>query len=215
MQVYGYWRSSSSYRLRLALAYKGIEAEMIPMHLVRDGGEHNRAEYAALNPARRVPSLVLQGGIALTQSLAIMEWLEEVHPSPPLLPGDVLERAHVRAMAHEIAVDTQPLHNSSVLNVLKDEFAASPDQQKAWVQRWVGRACAIVEALAERTGAGAFLFGDTPTLADICLEPHLYTAERWGVDLSPFARLRAARAALLAWPGMAEAHPDRQPDALS
>jgi maleylacetoacetate isomerase len=214
MELFGYWRSSSAYRVRIGLALKGLAVTHRAVHLVRDGGEQNAPGYRARAPQGRVPLLVLDDGRAIAQSLAILEWLEEGHPNPPLLPADPFARAAVRATCLVIAADAQPLHNSSVLSALETDFGADKPKVVAWVRRWVGRACAALEAEADaRGGAGPYLFGAAPTLADVCLVPHLYTARRWELDLAPYPRLLAADAALTARPEVAAAAPEVQADA--
>jgi maleylacetoacetate isomerase len=214
IRLYGYWRSSSSYRLRLALALKGIAYEAVSVHLVKDGGQQFSKDYRALNPAARVPALELSDGRVLTQSMAIIEYLEETCPNPALLPRDPVLRAQTRALANEIASDAQPLHNSGVLAQLKSQFDADKESQTEWVRHWVMRGCAVVEEAARRAGSkGPFLLGDQPSLVDICIPPHLYTAARWGIDISAYPRLLHSADALLALPGLAAAHPDAQADA--
>lgn len=214
MKLYGYWRSSSTYRVRIALNLKGVAYEQVPVHLVRNGGEQNAPGFRALSPQGRVPALALDSGAVLTQSLAIIAWLEETHPEPRLLPADPVARAQARSVALAIACDAQPMHNSSVLNALAERFGADKDAQADWVKHWVARACAALEAeAAARAAPGPFLLGDAPSLAEVCLVPHFYTARRWGLDLAPYPRLAAADAAASALPAFAAAHPDRQPDA--
>jgi maleylpyruvate isomerase len=207
--LHGYWRSTASYRVRIALNLKGV-AHDPQTHDLRQG-EQRADAYLRLNAQGLVPALEIDGTV-LTQSLAILEWLDEVHPAPPVLPATPAARAVVRAMASVIASDIHPLNNLRVLNRLRGDFAASETQVQAWIARWIDEGFTALERLVERHG-GAFAFGDSPTLADCCLVPQLYSAERFAVDLSPFPRLTAAGARARALPAFAAAHPDRQPDA--
>ena len=209
MILHDYWRSTASYRVRIALGLKGLSYDQAP-HDLRIG-QHQSAGYANLNPQRLVPTLEVDG-LALTQSVAIIEWLEECHPTPPLMPDDADGRAIVRAMAAVIASDIHPLNNMRVLNALRSEFDADAAQVSAWIGRWIGEGLQALEILVARHG-GRFAFGDTPTLADCCLVPQLYSAARFEVPLDAYPRLRAAGAAALALPQIDGAHPDCQPDA--
>jgi maleylpyruvate isomerase len=207
MILHGYWRSGAAYRVRIALALKGIAYEQVN-HDLRTGGQADPA-YAALNPQRLVPALEVDG-LILTQSVAILEWLEEHFPDPALLPADINGRGIVRAMVATLATDVHPLHNLRTLKALREDFGASDDQVTAWMARWMTDGFAAIEALIARHG-GDFAYGDTPTIADCITVPALYSAERFGVDTTPFPRLvaTAARTAALA----EAAHPSRQPDA--
>jgi maleylpyruvate isomerase len=207
--LHGYWRSTASYRVRIALNLKGVAHDQ-RTHDLRQGAQRSDA-YLTLNAQGLVPALEIDGTV-LTQSLAILEWLDEVHPTPPLLPSTPGARAVVRAMASLIASDIHPLNNLRVLNTLRGDFAATDAQVQAWIVHWIGEGFGALERLVERHG-GAFAFGDTPTLADCCLVPQIYSAERFAADLTPFARLVAIGARARALPAFAAAHPDRQPDA--
>ena len=207
--LYGYWRSGTSYRTRIALNLKGLAYEQAPLDL-RAGAQHADA-YLALNPQGLVPALATPGGV-LIQSPAILEWLEETVPSPPLLPAEPFARAQVRAMAAIVACDIHPLNNLRVLQALKHDLAASDGQIAAWTARWISAGFTALEPLIERHGQG-YAWGDAPTLADVCLVPQIYSARRFGVDLAPFPRLVAAGERAAAHPAFAAAHPDRQPDA--
>lgn len=218
MKLYGYWRSSSAYRVRIALNLKGVEVSHVPVHLARDGGEHNTPAYRALNPAARVPCLVLDDGRALTQSLAIIDYLETLRPAPALLPADPFERARVRAFAETIACDIQPLGNLSVLAHLRAELgqddAETAARAAAWAAHWIARGFTALEETLVRAGPPqAFAFGDAPTLADVVLTPQMYNARRFGVDLAPFPRLAALDETARAHPAFAAAAPERQVDA--
>ena len=207
MILHGYWRSGAAYRVRIALALKGLAYDQVN-HDLRTGGQA-APDYAARNPQRLVPALEVDG-LVLPQSVAILEWLEERYPAPPLLPADVDGRAIVRAIVATIAADIHPLHNLRVLKALRERFGASEAQVQDWMAQWIGDGFAAVEALIARYG-GAFAHGDAPTLADCVTVPALYSARRFGVDIAPYPRLVATadRAAALA----EAAHPSRQPDA--
>lgn len=207
--LHGYWRSSAAYRVRLALALKGIPYAQAA-HDLRIGQQRDAA-YLALNPQGLVPALETEGHV-LTQSPAILEWIEERWPDPPLLPADPAGRAEVRAQLALIACDIHPLNNLRVLNRLRAQFDADGAAVEAWITHWVALGFEALEALLARQG-GLFCWGDRPTLADCALLPQLYNAERFKVGLTPYPRLRAAAGRLLALPGVEAATPDRQPDA--
>src|SRR5438477_2305780 len=208
MKLHGYFRSSASYRVRIALNLKGLSAEHLPHHLRR--GEQRDPAYLAINPQGLVPTLQ-DGSAVITQSLAIIEWLDETHPKPPLLPRDPLRRAKVRAFAMALACDTHPVQNLKVLARLRQ--LGLPEQQvtewAAWANREGLAACEILIT----DESGPFCFGDQPTLADLCLVPQLANARRFGVDVSIYPRLLQAEAAARATKAFADAAPDRQPDA--
>ena len=209
MKLHGYFRSSASYRVRIALNLKGLTADHLSHHLRK--GEQRAAAYLAINPQGLVPALEGDAGEVLTQSLAMIEWLDEIHPEPPLLPGDSLRRAKVRAFAQAIACDTHPVQNLKVLARLR-ELGLPEDQVTAWAA-WANReglsACEKLIA----TEPGPFCFGDQPSLADLCLVPQLANARRFGVDVNGFPRLLKAEAAARAMKAFTDAAPDRQPDA--
>jgi maleylpyruvate isomerase len=209
MRLHGYWRSTASFRVRIGLNLKGLAYEQAP-HDLRVG-EHRDAAYLALSPQGVVPTLETPAG-NLIQSLAILEWLDERFPDPPLLPNDVDARAVVRGMAGLIACDIHPLNNLRVLAALRSDLQADEAQVNAWIARWIGEGFAALEQLVVRHG-GELAFGDTPTLADCCLVPQVYSAERFGVDLAAFPRIRAAAARAGRLEAFAAAHPSRQPDA--
>ncbi|MGJ4926569.1 maleylacetoacetate isomerase [Bradyrhizobium sp. HKCCYLS2038] len=209
MKLHGYFRSSASYRVRIALNLKGLKAEHLPHHLRK--GEQRAPAYLALNPQGFVPALEDDSGTTLIQSLAIIEWLDETHPEPPLLPKDALRRAQVRAFAQVLACDTHPVQNLKVLARLR-ELGLPEDKVTAWAG-WANRdGLAACEALIKHE-PGPFCFGATPTLADLCLVPQLGNARRFGVDVAAFPRLLQAEAAAKAMPAFADAAPERQPDA--
>jgi maleylacetoacetate isomerase len=209
MKLHGYFRSSASYRVRIALNLKGLTVEHLPHHLRK--GEQCAPSYLAINPQGLVPTLESEAGAILTQSLAIIEWLDEVNPEPPLLPKDALQRAKVRAFAQAIACDTHPVQNLKVLARLR-QLGLSEDKVTEWAA-WANReglsACEILAA----GEAGPFCFGVAPTLADLCLVPQLANARRFGVDVSAFPRLLKAEAAAKDMKAFADAAPDKQVDA--
>jgi maleylpyruvate isomerase len=207
--LHGYWRSTAAYRVRIALALKGVAFEQAA-HNLRLGAQHD-AEYLALAPQGLVPALETQDGV-LTQSLAILEWLEDRFPTPALLPVQPGARAIVRAMAATVACDIHPLNNLRVLNALRTDFSASEDQVEAWVARWVGEGFTALEVLVGRHG-GAFAFGDSPSFADCCLVPQVYAARRFKADLRAFPGIVDIDQRAGALEAFATAHPDRQPDA--
>ncbi|TMJ49017.1 MAG: maleylacetoacetate isomerase [Alphaproteobacteria bacterium] len=209
MKLHGYFRSSASYRVRIALNLKGLRADHIPHHLRK--GEQCAPAYLAINPQGLVPALEDDGGGVLTQSLAIIEWLDETHPEPPLLPKDPLRRARVRAFAQAIACDIHPVQNTKVLARLR-ELNLSEEQVTAWAA-WANReGLSACEKLIAGE-AGPFCFGAQPTIADLCLVPQLANARRFGVDVSAFPRLLKAEAAAKTIKAFADAAPDKQPDA--
>src|ERR1700734_310000 len=179
-KLYSYFRSSAAYRTRIALNFKGIAFETVAIHLTKDGGHQHAAEYRAVNPQKRVPAFTLDGGEVLLQSLAIMEYLEEVHPEPPLLPKDPIERARVRAVAEIIACDIHPLNNLAPLNYLRGTIKADPDAVEAWYRHWITIGFEAVEDLIR---PGPYAFGNNVTVADICLVPQVANARRFKVPL--------------------------------
>jgi maleylpyruvate isomerase len=209
MKLHGYFRSSASYRVRIALNLKGLNADHLPHHLRK--GEQRDPAYLKINPQGLVPTLQDDQGVILTQSLAIIEWLDETHPEPPLLPTDPLHRAKVRAFAMVLACDTHPVQNLKVLARLRE--LGIPDEQvtgwAAWANREGLKACETLIA----NEPGPFCFGAAPTLADLCLVPQLANARRFGVDLAAFPRLLKAETAAKELKAFADAAPDRQPDA--
>jgi maleylpyruvate isomerase len=209
MKLHGYFRSSASYRVRIALNLKGLQAEHLPHHLRR--GEQRSPAYLAINPQGLVPALEDDVGMILTQSLAIIEWLDETHPEPPLLPKEALARAKVRAFADVLACDTHPLQNLKVLARLR-ELGLPEEKVTAWAG-WANReGLAACEKLVARE-PGPFCFGAAPTIADLCLVPQLANARRFGVDVNAFPRLLKAEATAKAMRAFADAAPEKQPDA--
>ena len=213
MKLYTYFRSSAAYRVRIALNLKGIAAEQVPVHLLRDGGEQFGAAYDEKNPQHLVP-LLEDGGLLLPQSLAIIEYLDETHPQPALLPADARGRARVRALAQAISCDIHPIDNLRVLKYLSDTLGVSPEQKTGWYRHWVALGLEALERqLGRDGGAGLFCHGDTPTMADCCLVPQLYNARRFDCDLSAYPVLGAIAARCEALPAFADARPESQPDA--
>jgi len=212
MIFHGYFRSSAAWRCRIAFNLKGVAIEDTRyVHLRRL--EQRGPDYLARNPQGLLPTLELDDGTALTQSLAIIEWLEETHPQPPLLPAEPVPRALVRGFAQAIACDIHPLQNLRVLEYLRKELGQTQAGIDAWCARWLGEGLDACEALAVRHRGGRFCFGNTPGLADICLVPQLASADRFGVDTSAMPRLREIGAACAKLPAFADAAPARQPDA--
>ena len=206
MRLYDYFRSSAAYRVRIALNLKGLPYESVPVHLVK--GEQSAPDYLALNPQGRVPALAVDGTV-LVQSSAILEYLEETHPEPPLLPADPVRRARVRSVAALIGCDIHPLNNLAVLRRLKAMGHEQPAIDK-WYRHWVVTGLDAVEAMIE---GGPFCFGETPTLADLYLVPQVFNARRFSVPLDRYPKSQAAEAACLALPAFRDAAPEAQPDA--
>lgn len=210
MTLYGYFRSSAAYRVRIAANFKGIAFQTVPIHLQKDGGQNLKPEYRAINPQMRVPALKLSSGEVLTQSLAIIEYLDEIHPQPPLLPSDPLGRAKVRALAQLIACDIHPLNNVAPLRYLKNELGVDQAKIDAWYHHWV---IAGFDALEAMLGSGPYAYGADVTLADICLVPQVANARRLKVPLDRYPKIVAVDAACAAIPAFAQARPENQPDA--
>lgn len=208
MILHGYWRSGTSYRTRIALNLKGLDYRQAPIDL-RTGAQKSDT-YLALNPQGLVPALEVDGQV-LTQSPAILEWLEDTHPEPALLPKDAAGRAVVRAMAALIGCDVHPLNNLRVLKAIK-ALGADQDASDQWAQHWIAEGFAALEALVARHGQG-WCYGDQPTLADCYLIPQIYSAKRFKADLTPYPHLMAIDEKAQAHPAFQAAHPDQQPDA--
>ena len=209
MKLHGYFRSSAAYRVRIALNLKGLSADHLPHHLRK--GEQRDPAYLAINPQGLVPTLQDDAGAIITQSLAIIEWLDETHPKPPLLPKDPLRRAKVRAFAMALACDTHPVQNLKVLARLR-ELGLPEEQVTGWAA-WANReGLAACERLIANE-PGPFCFGAAPTIADLCLVPQLANARRFGVDVGAFPRLLQAEAAAKSTKAFSDAAPERQPDA--
>ncbi|MDF1747544.1 MAG: maleylacetoacetate isomerase [Alphaproteobacteria bacterium] len=212
MKYYGYFRSSAAFRLRIAFNLKSLSPEMIPIHLTRNGGEQKTDEFRKINPQAMVPALETDGTI-LTQSMAILEWLEETHPQPAILPSDPIQRAKVRAFAQVIACDIHPLQNLRVLSYLRQDLKLDEAAVLAWINRWLTDGLTACEQLLADQPKTRFCFGDAPSLADICLAPQLFSAARFKVDLTNMPRLRAVQTEMDNHPAFTAAQPGAQPDA--
>ena len=210
MKLYTYFRSSAAYRVRIALNLKGLPYEMAAVHLTKDGGHQHSPEFCAVNPQRRVPALELSNGEVLTQSLAIIEYLDDINPEPPLLPADALTRARVRAIAQTVACDIHPLNNLIVLQYLKRTLKHEQPEIDAWYHHWVIEGFAAIETMIEPS---PYACGAHVTLADICLVPQVYNARRLKVPLDNFPKIVAAEAACLKLAAFDKARPENQPDA--
>lgn len=214
LRLYGYWRSSAAYRVRIALNLKGLPYETVPVHLVNNGGEQHADAYRRLNPQELIP--VLQdGGRIVRQSMAIVEYLDEVYEGHcKLLPTTARDRARVRALAQIVACDVHPLNNLRVLKYLESEFNVPPVERERWSRHWIVEGFrAFEELLAENPSTGQFCEGDDPTLADVCLIPQVYNARRWDVDLSPFPTIARVDAHCRTLAAFDDARPENQPDA--
>ena len=210
--LHNYYRSSTSYRVRIALAMKGLDYAYVPHHLRH--GEHLEPAYLAINPQGLVPALVLDGGRLLTQSLAIIEYLDEIRPEPPLLPKDALGRARVRMLAQMIACDIHPVNNLRVLTSLRTLFGAGDEDVVNWFRHWVNEGFQPLEKiLASSPETGTFCHGDTPCLADICLAAQVTNNARFGVDMAPYPVIARINAACMARPAFQKAAPQNQIDA--
>ena len=218
LRLYTYWRSSAAYRVRIALALKGLPYESVPKHLLRDGGEQKQPDYLAVNPQGLVPALA-DGGFVVPQSLAICEYLEETHPEPRLLPGSARDRAIVRGMALAIACDIHPLNNLAITQYLRTDLQADDAGVNRWVAHWITRGFVALERWVASVADGGHAadqrhcHGSQVTLADVCLVPQMYNARRFGVDVSAYPRLVAACTHLETLPAFVAALPENQPDA--
>lgn len=208
MQLHGFWRSLATYRVRIALGLKGVAVPETVVDL--DAGDQHAPAFRALNPMGGVPALVLDDGTVLTQSLAILEWIEETYPAPPLLPDGAAARARVRALCAITAADTHPLVVPRVQGYLGRAFGADDAARRAWAAHWFTLGLQAYEA---QVGAGPFCAGNAPGMADACLASHVAGSERFGADLEPFPAVRRIQAACMALPAFAGAHPLRQPGA--
>jgi len=214
LTLYGYWRSSAAYRVRIALNLKGLAYRQVPVHLVKDGGQQRAADYRALNPQQLVPLLVDEGngGARISQSLAILEYLEEVFPVPALLPADPVERAQVRSLAMHIACEIHPLNNLRVLQYLSAELGVDDEAKNAWYRHWVSQGLAAVEQGLETFGDKLSL-NDRPGYLEACLVPQVYNARRFACDLAAYPRILEIVARCETLPAFQQAAPEVQPDA--
>lgn len=210
MKLYTYFRSSAAYRVRIALNLKGLPYEMAAVHLTKEGGQQHRPEFHKVNPQERVPALALSTGEVLTQSLAIIEYLDDIHPEPALLPADALERAKVRALAQIVACDIHPLNNLIALQYLKRVLKHEQAEIDAWYHHWVIEGFKAIEAMMT---PGPYACGSHVTLADVCLIPQVFNARRLKVPLEAFPKIVAVEAACLKLPAFDKARPENQPDA--
>ncbi len=211
--LYSYWRSSAAYRVRIALNLKGLPYEIRPVHLVNNGGEQHSPDYKALNPQELLPSLVDQGQV-FTQSMAIVEYLDETYPGQPLLPKEPAGRARVRALAQVVGCDVHPLGNLRVLQYLVAQFGLDESAKGVWSRHWITEGLSALESmLAGNVATGRFCHGDTPTLADVCLIPQVYNAVRWKLPLEDFPTIQRIHEACQALDAFRTAAPEVQPDA--
>ena len=210
MKLYSYFRSSAAYRVRIALNLKGLPYEIVPIHLTKDGGHQRQPAFKAVNPQMRVPALELSSGEVLTQSLAIIEYLDDIQPERPLLPADALDRAKVRAIAQIVACDIHPLNNLLPLQYLKRTLKHEQSDIDAWYHHWVTDGFTAIEAMI---APGPYACGAQVTLADICLVPQVYNARRLKVPLDSFPKIAAVEAACLKLLAFDKARPENQPDA--
>jgi len=213
MQLYTYFRSSAAWRVRIALALKGLSATPHFVHLQQGGGQQHTPAFRARNPLGVVPVLEADDGAVLTQSLAIIEWLEETHPNPPLLPADPVSRARVRAVALTIACDIHPLNNLRVLRYLTHAMDQSDEARDRWYHHWIAEGLGALETMLRDAGPGPFCFGDTPSLADVCLVPQMANARRYKCPLDAYPTLQRAEAAALSSSAFRDTAPEHQPDA--
>lgn len=213
MKLYTYFRSSAAYRVRIALNLKGLPYEAVPVHLLKGGGEHLKEDYRAVNPGALIPTLQDEGA-TVTQSMAILEYLEEMYPSVPLLPSAPLERARVRALAQMVACDIHPLNNLRVLRYLKRTFGISDTARDDWYRHWIREGFDAIEAhLAHDPVAGRFCHGDTPSFADCFLLPQVVNAQRFDIALADYPHIACITEACAELPAFIAAHPAQQPDA--
>ncbi|GGF10994.1 glutathione S-transferase [Aliidongia dinghuensis] len=211
MQLYSFFNSSTSYRVRIVLALKGLDYDYRPVN-IRVGGHRDPAYVAEVNPSAVVPAIVTDDGVTLGQSLAIIDYLDAHHPEPRLIPEDPAERARVLELASLIACDIHPVNNLRILKYLQDKLGVTAEEKDAWYKHWVAEGLAAVERLLARYGSGPFCFGAAPTLADCCLVPQIANAERMGCNFDDYPKTMAAYRHAMALPAFAAAAPKRQPD---
>lgn len=213
IKLYSYWRSSAAYRVRIALNLKQLDYDIIPVSLVRDGGEHHQQDYARLNPQQLVPTMV-DGGRVIRQSMAMIEYLDEVYPEYPLIPSDPRGAAWVRSIAQAVACDIHPLNNLRVLKYLKQDLSLDQAPVDRWYAHWVQQGFKSLETMiAENPSVGDFCSGDLPTMADCLLVPQLYNARRFDINLSDYPHLTAIDAHCNTLEAFRQAAPEQQPDA--
>lgn len=217
MKLYSYFRSSAAFRVRIALALKGLDYQLVPIHLVKNGGEQTSAAYQRINPQKLVPTLD-DDGLIVAQSLSIIEYLEEKYPQIPLLPQDIKNRAFVRAIAQMIASDIHPLNNLRVLQYLTGTLKIDDAQKQIWYAHWIDEGFKAIETLLTQSPAhhsAKFCFGDSPTLADCCLIPQVYNAKRFNCDLLAFPKIVTIYNHCMSLPAFIQAHPDNQSDCVN
>jgi maleylacetoacetate isomerase len=213
LTLYDYWRSSACYRVRIALNLKDMAYTAKPVHLLNNGGEQHSAEHRALNPQETVPVLV-DGARVIRQSLAILEYLDEVHPEQSLLPAASRDRAHVRGLAQLVACDIHPLNNLRVMQYIEREYGVEQSAREQWMRHWIEEGLRAFEAILDGDAAtGMYCHGDAPTMADACLIPQVYNAKRFGIDLSRYPMIQRIDEKCLSMPAFDKARPERQPDA--
>jgi maleylpyruvate isomerase len=213
MKLYSYFRSSAAYRVRIALNLKGLPYDYTPVHLLRDGGEQLKPAYRSLNPDAVLPTLIDDGHV-LQQSLAIIEYLEETHPEPPLLPKAPVDRAYVRSVALQVACEIHPVNNLRVLKYLKHALGVADEARDAWYRHWIECGFTTLEEhLAGDARTGKFCFGDTPTMADACLVPQVFNAQRFKIDVTRFPTIQRIHDQASLLDAFARAAPGAQPDA--
>ncbi|MBE8168712.1 MAG: maleylacetoacetate isomerase [Shewanella sp.] len=218
MKLYGYWRSSAAYRVRIALNLKELQAEHISVHLVKEGGQQHKPEYVEMNPQELVPTFIAQDKksgetLTLTQSLAIIDYLDDVYPQASLLPTAAREKAIVRSMALLVACDVHPVNNLSILQYLSNEFEADDSAKAKWYQHWVHKGFVALEAMLEKY-SGKYCFGDVVTLADLCLVPQVYNANRFNVSMEAYPNIVRVWNACNDLKSFDDALPENQPDAV-
>ena len=213
MRLYTYFRSSAAFRVRIALNLKGLDYDAIPVHLLRDGGEQLQEKYRAINPSGLVPAFQ-DDYITLTQSMAILEYLDDAHPQTPIMPKEAVERARVRELAQIIACDIHPVNNLRVLRYLTHDLGLSEEQKTGWYRHWLVSGFEMLEKhLARDPSAGPLCHGHTPTIADCCLVPQVYNAQRHGIDIAVYPNIARINAQCVEIPAFIAAHPSNQPDA--
>ncbi len=210
MKLYDYWRSSAAYRVRIGLNLKGIPYDHICVHLVKDGGQQHSADYKTTNPQGLVPSLELDDGTVLTQSMAILEYLDDICPPPAFLPEKAENKAYVRSLANLIACDIHPVNNLRILTYLTETLGVDDGAKMTWYRHWIAKGFDALEARLEDSD---FCFGDQPGLADICLIPQVYNAHRFNLDMAPYPKISRINEACLKHPAFEKAIPENQPDA--
>ncbi len=213
LRLYSYWRSSAAFRVRIAIHLKGLPCEVIPVDLVKGGGEQHSAEFKELNPQELVPVLI-DGGRVIRQSLAIIEYIEEMYEGPSLLPATSRERARARGLAQLIACDIHPLNNTRVLKYLETEDSMPQLERERWIKHWITLGFdALEQMLTDSPSTGDFCEGDAPSIADCCLVPQVFNAQRWSVDLEPWPTIRRIHTTCMALPAFERARPENQIDA--